>query len=106
MIIGAPMGASSRYRVSLDHQLVCSYLIVRRRGHYSRWKASPVSLVSRATILCKYYCSCRCKCTFQPANSLRVDGIAAPVAPSTRRIVKGILSTDEQIDREGRGECY
>ena len=51
MIIGSRMGTSSRYRVSHEHPRNRLYLIATHRGHYSRRKASPVSLVFRITVL-------------------------------------------------------
>ena len=93
-------------RVSHDHTLARSYLIAKRRRHYCRWKAPPASLVSRITILCKHYCVSLCDWSLHPANNSRMDGISALVAPSTRRHVEGVLSTDERIDRKSCGEGY
>src|SRR5258706_16296954 len=107
MTIGTPMNMSSGYRVSHDHHLVRSYLVMaKRRGHYSGWKASPISLAPGITILRKHYCSFLYDWLSLPTNNLRIDGISAIVAPSTRRIVKRILPTDEWIDREGCREGY
>jgi hypothetical protein len=72
----------------------------KHRGHYYRWKASPASLVSGITILCERYRSSLRNYPSQPANTLRIDGISALVAPSTQRIVKGILPADGWIDQE------
>jgi len=61
---------------------------VETQGLYCRRKAPPASLVSRITITCKHYSSSLCNCPFWPAYNLRIDGIPALIAPSTRRIVK------------------
>jgi hypothetical protein len=37
---------------------------------------------------------------------VHIGGISAVVAPQTRRIIEGILSTDEPFDGEGFGEGY
>ena len=81
-------------------------VMVKRRGHYCRRKASPVSLISRITIICKHYSSSPRNCPFWPGYDLRIDGIPALIAPSTRRIVKGILPIDERVGREGCREGY
>src|SRR5258706_6706981 len=103
MIIGAPMRTNSRHRVRHDHPLVRLYLIPKRRGNYSRRKASPISLVSRTAILYEYYCSSLCKCTshqlliFAKAESLRsllhqleelLKGYSPMMNESTERVVE------------------
>ena len=57
------------------------YLMVNHRGHYCQWKAPPAYLVSRITILYNHYRSSLSNGPFQPANSPRIDGISALVAP-------------------------
>jgi hypothetical protein len=106
MITGAPTNTNSRYRVSHAHELVRSYLMAKRRGHYHRWKESPAPLGSRISILCKHYRSSLRDCLPWPAINLRIEGTSALVAPSTRRIVNAVLHTDERIDREGCGARY
>ena len=86
---------------------VRSYLMAKRRGHYFRWNVSQSSLVSRITILCEHYrlSLSNSNCPSRPANDLRIGGLSALFAPWTKRIVKGILPTDEWIDG-GCGERY
>jgi len=72
----------------------------KRRGRCC-WKAS---CLSRVTILCRSYRSSPCNWAPQPINHLRIGGIATRIAPKSREIVEGLLSTDERIDGEGRGE--
>ena len=77
-----------------------------RRGHHYHWKLSQVSLVSENTFLCEHYRLSLCNCPSDPTYHLRIDGLSALISPQARRIVKGVLPTDERIDRDDRGEHY
>ena len=45
-------------------------------------------------------------CPSKLANNPPIDGISAPIAPPTRKIAKGLLPTDERIDRGDCGEGH
>jgi hypothetical protein len=98
-IIGAPTRTSLRYRVSRNCLQVRPYLMETRRGH----RHCKVSLASRITILCKCGRTFLCNSPSQPAANICIGATTAHVAPSTRRIVKGLLPTDDRRDGEGFG---
>ena len=83
-------------------QLLRSFLMGKHRGR-CHWK---VSWVFGVQILCRHFRASLCNCPPQQAADVRIGRISPLIAPQTRRVIKGVLSTDGRIDREVCGQVY